>query len=157
MNINTERTYRRIVMAALMLAVCSMNAAAQPEEKVIEVRARKFTYEPHIIHVNKGDRVRIRLISEDVHHGFYLDGYGIETSAIPGEEGTLVFTADKTGRHSFRCSVTCGEFHPYMVGHLVVGPNSRLRFFILLAVVICLANVAWIWLLKTRRNNEQEG
>ena len=78
--------------------------------------------------------MRIRLISEDVHHGFFLDGYGIETSAYPGQEGSLKFIADKNGRFSFRCSVTCGEFHPYMIGYLVVEPNSRFLTYILLIV-----------------------
>jgi len=99
--------------------------AGSGEEKIFELHARRFQYTPNILHVNKGDRVTIRLISEDVHHGFYLDGYEIQMSAIPGQEGAIRFVADKTGRYSFRCSVTCGAFHPYMIGYLKVGPNTR--------------------------------
>ncbi|HIE27568.1 TPA: 4Fe-4S binding protein, partial [Candidatus Poribacteria bacterium] len=94
-------------------------------ERFFEIKAKKFSYTPNIIEVNKGDTVRIRLISEDVSHGFYLDGYEISTSAHPGQEGSLKFVADKTGKFSFRCSVTCGEFHPYMVGYLKVKTNWR--------------------------------
>jgi len=93
------------------------------QEQFFQIKAKKFSYTPNIIKVNKGDVVRFRLVSEDVHHGLFLDGYGISTSAYPGQEGALKFVADKTGRFSFRCSHTCGEFHPYMVGYLYVSPN----------------------------------
>ena len=114
------------------------------EERFFEIKAKKFSYTPNIINVNKGDVVRIRLISEDVHHCFFLDGYGIRTSAYPGQEGSLKFTADKTGRFSFRCSVTCGEFHPYMIGYLAVGPNTRFFGFVSLVLVIGLVSVLWM-------------
>ena len=94
------------------------------EEKFFEIRAKKFSYTPNIIKVNKGDLVKIRLISEDVTHGLFVDGYGQNTKAYPGEEGYLEFIVDKPGRFSFRCSVTCGEFHPYMIGYLYVSPNN---------------------------------
>jgi cytochrome c oxidase subunit 2 len=106
------------------------------EEKFFEIKAKKFVYTPNIIKVNKGDQVKIRLISEDVHHGLFLDGYGIKTSAHPGQEGSLDFVANKSGRFSFRCSVTCGEFHPYMIGYLIVEPNIRLYFYILLTLIL---------------------
>ena len=93
------------------------------EDRFFEIRAKKFSYTPNIIKVNKGDVVKIRLISEDVYHGLFLDGYGINTLAYPGQEGAVKFVADKTGRFSFRCSHTCGEFHPYMIGYLYVSPN----------------------------------
>ena len=114
------------------------------EEKSFELKAKKFSYTPNIIEVNKGDVVKIRLISEDVHHGFYLDGYGVETSAHPGQDGNVKFVADKTGRFSFRCSVTCGEFHPYMIGYLVVGPNSRFLIYMLLTIALGVVSFAFI-------------
>jgi hypothetical protein len=103
---------------------CSENRSSYyGKEKVIELRAKKFFYSPGIITVNKGERVVIKLISEDVTHGLYLDGYDIELYASPGEVRTAMFTADKTGRFTFRCSMTCGELHPYMIGYLRVLPN----------------------------------
>ncbi len=110
----------------------------------IEIRAKKFSYTPNIIEVNKGDVVRIRLISEDVTHGFYLDGYSVQTSAYPGQDGSVKFVANKTGRFSFRCSVTCGEFHPYMVGYLVVGPNSRFLVYVFLTLALGIVSFAFV-------------
>lgn len=126
----------RIKILLMLLAVCLVSPLLRAEEKFFEVKAKRFEYTPNIIKVNKGDLVRIRLLSEDVHHGFFVDGYNIRTSAYPGKEGSLSFVADKTGRFSFRCSVTCGEFHPYMIGYLVVGPNLRFYFFLLLTLAI---------------------
>jgi polyferredoxin len=120
----------------LILGLVFLTASASAEEKFFEVRAKKFSYDPNIIKVNKGDLVRIRLISEDVHHGFFLDGYNIQTSAYPGKEGSLEFIANKTGRFSFRCSVTCGDFHPYMIGYLYVGSNNKF-FAGLIIVFLC--------------------
>lgn len=97
-----------------------------PQERAITLSAQRFRYAPNIIEVNRGDRVTIRLISSDVHHGFYLDGYEQETTARPGLDGSVSFVASRTGRYTFRCSMTCGPFHPYMVGYLRVKPDLRL-------------------------------
>ncbi len=127
-----------------MLVCLLFTPSAFAEERPLEIRAKKFSYNPNIIKVNKGDVVKIRLISEDVHHGFYLDGYSVQTSAHPGQDGNVKFVANKTGRFSFRCSVTCGEFHPYMVGYLVVGPNSRFLVYMLLTIALGVVSFAFI-------------
>ncbi len=124
-------------------------------EKSFEIRAKKFSFTPNIIHVTCGDVVRIRLISEDVHHGFFLDGYGIKTSAHPGQDGSLKFTADKTGRFSFRCAVTCGEFHPYMVGYLVVGPNLRYAAAAGSVLFICFINMFLVAVRKKKDSKDK--
>ena len=123
------------------------------EDRFFELRAKKFVYTPNIIKVNKGDTVKIRLISEDVQHGFYLDGYGLRTSAYPGQEGSLKFTADKTGRFSFRCSVTCGALHPYMIGHLYVAPNNLWLWGLL--GVFGLGFISLITTLKKKQQDEK--
>lgn len=138
---------KKIFLSAIILfsLVCfSLESLAQ-EDRLFEIKAKRFEYNPNIIKVNKGDRVRIRLISEDVTHGFYLDGYGLETKTHPGQDGSLVFIAEKAGRFAFRCSVTCGEFHPYMVGYLVVEPNLRFYAFGLLTFVIAIGSVLLIF------------
>ena len=127
------------------------------EERFFEIKAKKFSYTPNFIKVNKKDTVRIRLISEDVTHGFFLDGYGVETSAHPGQDGSIKFIADKTGRFSFRCSVTCGEFHPFMVGYLTVEPNSRFLNFLYLTIFIGLINFLFIMFKKLKTEKDGQG
>lgn len=107
------------------------------QERFITIEAKKFSYSPEIIEVNQGDRVTINLISTDVHHGLYIDGYELKTDSIPGQyEGQIVFTANKTGKFTMRCSVTCGPFHPYMISYLKVNPDYRLLVSIYLILVV---------------------
>jgi len=120
---------------AIILLTFLMTKISSAEELFIEVKAKKFVYNPNTITVNKGDTVHIRLISEDVTHGFYLDGYEVNTSAHPGADGSVSFVAMKTGRFTFRCSTPCGEHHPYMVGYLTVGPNKRFHLYVVLTLI----------------------
>ena len=99
------------------------------EPRVITVKAKQFEYMPNKISVKKGELITIRLESLDVTHGFFLDGYGVQLKARPGLVGKAIFVADKTERFTFRCSETCGEFHPYMIGFMQVTPNSRFGIF----------------------------
>ncbi len=126
------RTLRRVgtvlLGAGVMLFLASVVLAwwpARGEERAVTIVARRFHYTPNIVRVRRGDVVTIRLVSEDVHHGLYLDGYEVQTSALPGQDGVVRFVADRTGRFAFRCSVTCGAFHPYMIGYLKVEPDYR--------------------------------
>lgn len=135
--------HKRIILLIGVLLV-AYATSCQAEERFFEIKAKKFSYTPNIIKVNKGDVVRIRLLSEDVRHGFFLDGYNKRTTTYPGQEGSLKFVADKAGRFIFRCSVTCGEFHPYMVGYFVVEPNSRFLFFVGLTILIALISFLFL-------------
>ena len=117
------------------------------------VHAKRFEYTPNILHVKKGDHVTVHLVSEDVHHGMYIDGYELQTSAVPGRSGIIQFVADKSGRFSFRCSVTCGPFHPYMIGHLQVGPNTR--FWGGSAIVLIIGAGLGLALIRNRKKEGQ--
>ena len=119
-------------------------------QQIIELKAKKFSYTPYKITVNKGDEVTIRLLSEDVTHGFYLDGYGLQTKAHPGSVGVISFTADKTGRFTFRCSATCGEFHPYMVGVFIVRPNSTFLVFAAAILIIAMGSLTVTFIKKRK-------
>ncbi|MEE9585561.1 MAG: hypothetical protein V3W09_01520 [Nitrososphaerales archaeon] len=103
------------------------------EPRVIELTAKRFAFEPNIIHVNAGEKVIFRITSEDVYHGFYIDGYDYFVDIIPGEVvevGPVSF--DEPGKLKIRCAVTCGPLHPFMVGEIVVEPNYVFPVFILL-------------------------
>lgn len=94
------------------------------QHREIHVTMRQWGYEPGIITVNRGDTVTLHLKSVDVLHGIYIDGYDLQQLVYPEEDQTLTFVADRPGRWMFRCSHTCGSFHPYMTGWLRVQPNQ---------------------------------
>ena len=112
-----------------------LNDGGEQEPRLINIKAKRFEYMPSQITVQKGELITLRMESLDVTHGLYLDGYGVNIKARPGLVGKATFRADTAGRFSFRCSETCGEFHPYMIGFLSVEPNSRFRAFAVLTLV----------------------
>jgi len=117
--------------------------SAAPTDRHFRIEAGSFAYTPADIAVNPGDRVTIDLAATDVVHGLYLDGYDLNITADPGQTARLAFTADQPGAFRFRCSVTCGALHPFMIGKLNVGPNALLWRAIGLAVLVAFAG---IWL-----------
>ena len=112
---------------------------APAQERSFTITARKYAYDPPVLHLNRGDRVHIRLVAKDVTHGFYLEGYDVDAKVRPEnptfwlrnpskeegykEVGEIDFVADRTGKFRYRCSITCGYMHPFMQGELIVSPN----------------------------------
>ncbi len=122
---------RGVVLLGLILGGAAAGvawgwASPLPVQRTFHVTARQYAYEPGVLLANRGDLVRLHVESADVSHGMYIDGYGVSGKAAPGQELDLQFVADKPGRFTLRCSETCGVFHPFMTGELVVEPNLLL-------------------------------
>jgi heme/copper-type cytochrome/quinol oxidase subunit 2 len=116
-----------LLMAGLAAAFAPLpGPPITPQERTFQIDAGQFAYSPSEIQVNPGDTVTFQLISTDVVHGLYMDGYDISVEADPGQSAILTFTADKPGSFRFRCNVTCGAMHPFMIGRLTVGNNNWL-------------------------------
>jgi heme/copper-type cytochrome/quinol oxidase subunit 2 len=127
------------VMAGLVVAFAPLPVPAiAPQERTFQIDAHQFAYSPSELKVNEGDTITIQLVSTDVVHGIYVDDYGISVEADPGQSATLTFVADKPGSFRFRCNVTCGAMHPFMIGKLTVGINNWLYRSIGLAVLAVL-------------------
>jgi heme/copper-type cytochrome/quinol oxidase subunit 2 len=127
-------------MAGLVVAFAPLPVQSiAPQERIFRIEARQFAYSPSELGVNPGDKVTIQLVSTDVVHGLYLDGYDISVEADPGQTATLTFVADKSGSFRFRCNVTCGAMHPFMIGKLTVGTNNWFYRSIGLALVALLS------------------
>ncbi len=86
----------------------------------IGVEALKYEYNPPIIVVNSGERVKIKLNSSDAAHGFAVDEIGFDLKGEKGEVVEKEFTAPEPGVYIIKCSVYCGLGHNNMTGTLVV-------------------------------------
>jgi plastocyanin len=146
--IKTMHWLRWVVMFSLMLVTLLIPipaAATTPSERTFRIEASRFEYSPAVLAVNPGDRVTIELTATDVVHGLSIDGYNLATTADPGQTERLTFVADRQGSFRFRCTVTCGNLHPFMIGKLQVGQNTLLWRAVALSG---LALVGGAWVLK---------
>lgn len=94
--------------------------AGSPGIVEIDMTAKQWEFEPGIIGVKQGDKVKLHIKSIDVTHGFALPDFGVSQRLEPGKEVTVEFTADKKGTYTFFCNVACGAGHRDMKGTLVV-------------------------------------
>ena len=93
---------------------------ASVAKKTITMKARRFSFEPEEIHVNKGTLVRLEITSEDTDHGFKLGEFGIDELLPEGETTIIEFYAPEQGEYSFSCSHFCGLGHLWMGGKIIV-------------------------------------
>lgn len=128
-----------LALAGLVVAFAPLPVPAiTPQARTFRIEAGQFAYSPSELNVNPGDTVNLQLVSTDVVHGLYVDGYDLSVEADPGQSATLTFTADKPGSFRFRCNVTCGAMHPFMIGKLTVGTHDWLYRSIGLSVLAVL-------------------
>src|SRR3990170_6715319 len=137
------RAWIVLALTGLFIALVPLpSRITAPTERHLRVEASSFEYQPAVLRANPGDRVTIELVPMDVVHGIYIDGYNLEMHTDPGQTEKLTFITDRPGTFRFRCSVTCGALHPFMIGKLQVGANSLLWRGAGLATLAALAG-AW--------------
>ena len=121
----------KLAIGLVLLIIVGVPAAAfgyqhvrTPSNHEFTLVGRKSTWNPQTIRVTQGDTVHLRLTSDDVAHGFLLEGYDVAVDAVyPGKYTYLDFVADKAGTFGFTCTRICGEGHHQMWGELVVEPK----------------------------------
>ena len=133
-----------VLLAAGLFAVRS-GASPLPHPRTITLEASQWRYTPGVVTVNEGDPVTLIIKASDVTHGFYLDGYNLTETVVPGQTITVKFVATRQGRWMFRCAVTCGAFHPYMIGWLRVQPNVTLRLGLLAVGMVGVSALYAVW------------
>jgi cytochrome c oxidase subunit 2 len=109
------------------MALPYLDDAFMPEKKdpnTIVIRAYVIEaggFQPNIIRVNKGEKVRLVVESMDVVHGFRIGGLGIDLGIIDaGKMRVVEFIAEREGIYVFRCTVRCSPFHFFMRGVIIV-------------------------------------
>ncbi len=109
---------------AAVLSYQALRASAGRDDVLVVIRTVEHGgFTPARIVVKRGQRVRLRLLADDVTHGFQLLHFGVDAGAIKtGTLKTVEFTADRTGEFPFYCSVRCSALHMALMGTLVVEP-----------------------------------
>src|ERR1700682_2483750 len=104
---------RRLTMGlgGLLLgaATIGLRAAGQPEEQVIKILARRFTYTHNKLTLKKGVAVVLDLTTADVLMGFSAPDFDVRADIIPGQVAKVGLVLDKVGTFSFLCDVFCGS------------------------------------------------
>jgi len=116
-----------VLVAALLVVFVPLTVQAQPVERGIRIEAGNYAFTPSVFHANPGDRITVELVSKDVVHGLSIDGYpDFNLQADTGKTARVTFIADRAGTCKIRCSVPCGNLHPFMTGKISIGPNFLL-------------------------------
>ncbi|MDW7673325.1 MAG: cupredoxin domain-containing protein [Bacillota bacterium] len=113
-----------IVLGVPIGATLAKNVAANVEPNTIDIVLRAYEkggFSPDRVVVKQGETVRLRLISEDVTHGFRIGDLGIDAGMIePGKFKIVEFVAEEKGEFSYVCSIRCSPLHSRIRGILVV-------------------------------------
>lgn len=72
------------------------------------------------LHIPAGKPIRLKMISEDVIHDFFVPAFRIKRDVLPGRYTSVWFTATKPGSYRFFCAQYCGTEHSLMRGWVQV-------------------------------------
>jgi len=95
-------------------AVIDPVSATSKAPRRVEVTAKKFSFEPAEITVQKGQAVDLVVKSTDVAHGLKIRELNLDIKVNKGGMADAQFTPDKTGTFVGHCSVFCGSGHGRM-------------------------------------------
>jgi cytochrome c oxidase subunit 2 len=113
-----------LVMSALAMGLAGAAVAAEQAApsgvRKFTMTAKNYEFDPSVITVKKGEKVRLIITATDRDHGIKLDAFDVNQVLKKGDPTTIEFTADKAGTFEFKCSVYCGLGHRKMKGKLVV-------------------------------------
>lgn len=116
-----DRRRRLLLFGAAAGAFGMLVPATATQPRLVQVRARRFTFEPAAIHVARGEAVILEFTSLDVPMGFNLPEFGLRSDIMPGALSRLPLTANKSGEFPFLCDIFCGSGHETMNGVLIVS------------------------------------
>jgi len=107
------------VAGAALVRVGTAQPAAEP--RVIEMTARRFSYEPNEITLKAGERVVVAIRSLDFVHGMNIPDLGMRLDLVPGRVTRLELQPQAPGTIDFVCDNFCGDGHEEMHGRFVVS------------------------------------
>ncbi len=121
----SERWARALVVLVLAGVVLGVGWAWLHQRRAaVEVHARmpeRGGFLPDSLTVRVGEPVRLRLVSDDVLHGFAVGQTDFpEVVLYPGQVVEVTLRFDRPGRYTYFCTRWCGPNHWRMRGTIVV-------------------------------------
>ncbi len=113
--------------------------AAELPPRIIAMTAKDFAFNPTVIHMKVGEKVRLQVISTDRTHGLHVSAFpdGAKANTPPGlafifgedcfklkkgESVPVDIEATEPGTYTFECCKACGTGHKSMRGQIIVEP-----------------------------------
>lgn len=84
------------------------------EKREIIIKASRFEYNPSVITIKKGEKIKLIIDNMDAAHGIRIPELGISGKDF------VEFTAEKAGEFTWYCNYFCGQGHQRMQGKLIV-------------------------------------
>jgi len=105
----------RIWVVCLALGLVALCGLAQSSPRRIEIHARRFSFMPAEITIEKGETVTLALTSDDVPHSLLVEGLHINGTMTKGHVTEVTITPDAVGDFKGRCGRFCGSGHGSML------------------------------------------
>ena len=105
---------------ASLLGLTGTSRVHADDIPVVEITAKRFAFSPDKITLKKGQRVKLRLHSEDVVHGFFLRPLKLDEEIPAGQTLDVIVTPQVAGTFLTICDHFCGAGHGNMNMTIVV-------------------------------------
>lgn len=91
-----------------------------PNEYELQMVSRMWAFQPSTVRLPKGSTVDLYVTSEDIIHGFKVEGKNINLMAVPGTINYMRVTFDEPGEYLYACHEFCGAAHHTMAGRFII-------------------------------------
>ena len=117
------RSFLAILLLGCFLGGTAPLFHAQDAVHSIEIHAKRFSFTPSEITVQKGETVKLVLISDDVTHELVIPDLQVRQEVSKGHPAEVTFVADKAGDFHGMCGHFCGSGHGSMTFTVHVKDN----------------------------------
>lgn len=89
--------------------------------KVIDMTVRQWEFIPSKFNLTLGERVKLKINSEDVKHGIQIPGLNITKEITPNDPIEIDFIPQKKGEFTFRSHIYSGIGFKDMKGKIIIN------------------------------------
>lgn len=91
-----------------------------PDSYELQLVARMWAFQPSEVRLPVGSTVDLYVTSQDIIHGFKIEGKNVNLMAVPGAINYMRVTFNDPGEYFFACHEFCGAAHHTMAGRIII-------------------------------------